>query len=539
MYWQRWRKGSTKNQNINTTLAITQFQLDSVILLSDESLHEITKHSQFILSKLTGAVLRDFSDIFLPACNETRSYQCPPNSCRNPVIPADSGGFRRNEIWQGGLLFSPFRCLTIPAEFGHSGIDTGMIRGMHRNGMQRNPVLCLFVLLLLPNKGNVTKQIQDNAFPPPSTILFPTPTTATINRQRHANPRRRRLHNGDDHPATNGNDHRQRRGSQTDDDNNTTTIHEHLPRSTSAHHDDHANAATPRHNDDNATNPPPSTSAHNDHARRNANDDDDVDVHGAHENTTAPTKTPQRPRKPQAAHETTPNAHNATPSGHDANEDDNTRGRRHDAMTHRRCAPTRPLPPPPLLLTTPSLSLLLTHYPPSPSPSLTPPPFLLTTPSLSLPPSFPTPSLHSLPLSFPTPCLHSLPPAFIPSFPTSPLPHCPPFSFSPPSSSSFPPLASTPTPPLLPPHSLHSLHFSPLPPLLPLPLSRFNLKNPIPVDSGPIPADSGPIPADSGPIPADSGPIPADSCGFLWIPADSCRNGRGTVKYCKTDEQSF
>ncbi|EDR16012.1 uncharacterized protein LACBIDRAFT_301592 [Laccaria bicolor S238N-H82] len=95
---------------------------------------------------------------------ELRSYQCPPNSCRNPVIPADSGGFRRNEIWQGGLLFSPFWCLTIPAEFGHSGIDTGMIRGMHRNGMQRNPVLCLFVLLLLPNKGNVTKQIQDHAF---------------------------------------------------------------------------------------------------------------------------------------------------------------------------------------------------------------------------------------------------------------------------------------------------------------------------------------------------------------------------------------
>ena len=33
-------------------------------------------------------------------------------------------------------------------------------------------------------------------------------------------------------------------------------------------------------------------------------------------------------------------------------------------------------------------------------------------------------------------------------------------------------------------------------------------------------------------------PIPADSCGFLWIPEDSgaipedsCRNGRGTVKY--------
>ena len=75
---------------------------------------------------------------------QRRSLQCPPNSCRNPVIPVESGGFQRNELWQEGLLFSSFRCLIIPVEFVHSGIETGMFRGIHRNGMQRNSG-CLFV----------------------------------------------------------------------------------------------------------------------------------------------------------------------------------------------------------------------------------------------------------------------------------------------------------------------------------------------------------------------------------------------------------
>ena len=78
-----------------------------------------------------------------------RSLQCPPNSCRNPVIPAEPGGFWNNEVWQEGLLFWSFRCLIIPAEFGHSGIETGMFRGMRRNGMQRNPVVYLFSICLL------------------------------------------------------------------------------------------------------------------------------------------------------------------------------------------------------------------------------------------------------------------------------------------------------------------------------------------------------------------------------------------------------
>ena len=38
-----------------------------------------------------------------------RSLQCPPNSCRTLVIPAKSGGFWSNQVWQEGLLFSSFQ----------------------------------------------------------------------------------------------------------------------------------------------------------------------------------------------------------------------------------------------------------------------------------------------------------------------------------------------------------------------------------------------------------------------------------------------
>ena len=49
-----------------------------------------------------------------------------------------------------------------------------------------------------------------------------------------------------------------------------------------------------------------------------------------------------------------------------------------------------------------------------------------------------------------------------------------------------------------------------------------------------IPVDSSPIPVESGPIPEESSPIPEEAGGFQRIPADSCRNGRGTVKYWST-----
>ena len=56
-----------------------------------------------------------------------RSYQCPPYSCWIPVIPAESGGIQWSKIWQEGLLIFSFWCILNPAEFGHSGIETGMV----------------------------------------------------------------------------------------------------------------------------------------------------------------------------------------------------------------------------------------------------------------------------------------------------------------------------------------------------------------------------------------------------------------------------
>ena len=66
-----------------------------------------------------------------------------------------------------------FRFLIIPAEFTHSGIETGMFRGMRRNGMHRNPVVWrmynvwhrLFVCCT-----PVTKQIQ-SSFPSTTTTI--------------------------------------------------------------------------------------------------------------------------------------------------------------------------------------------------------------------------------------------------------------------------------------------------------------------------------------------------------------------------------
>ena len=59
-----------------------------------------------------------------------RSYQCPPYSCWILVIPVESGGIQWSKIWQEGLLIFSFRCILIPVEFGHSGIETRMVPGL-------------------------------------------------------------------------------------------------------------------------------------------------------------------------------------------------------------------------------------------------------------------------------------------------------------------------------------------------------------------------------------------------------------------------
>ena len=64
-----------------------------------------------------------------------------------PLIPAGIRSFQWNKIWQEGLLFFFIPVPFIPAEFGHSRIETGMFHGIRRNGMQWNLVVCLFVCL--------------------------------------------------------------------------------------------------------------------------------------------------------------------------------------------------------------------------------------------------------------------------------------------------------------------------------------------------------------------------------------------------------
>jgi len=120
-----------------------------------------------------------------------RSYQCPPNSCRNPVILAESGGIQWNEIWQDGLLFFAFWCHIIPVEFVHSRIETGMFCGICRNGMQWNRIRLfgnyivwhsLFVCCTPVNKQTQCSSLSttNHRFPPPPSLL---PTTT--NHARH------------------------------------------------------------------------------------------------------------------------------------------------------------------------------------------------------------------------------------------------------------------------------------------------------------------------------------------------------------------
>jgi len=48
----------------------------------------------------------------------------------------ESGAFQRNTNWQRALPILPFLWFLVPAEFRHSGIDTGMFPGIHWNRMQ-------------------------------------------------------------------------------------------------------------------------------------------------------------------------------------------------------------------------------------------------------------------------------------------------------------------------------------------------------------------------------------------------------------------
>ena len=59
-----------------------------------------------------------------------------------------SSGIRWSKIWQEGLLIFSFWCILILTEFGHSGIETGMVPRLARMECNRNPVVCLIAVCL-------------------------------------------------------------------------------------------------------------------------------------------------------------------------------------------------------------------------------------------------------------------------------------------------------------------------------------------------------------------------------------------------------
>jgi len=85
---------------------------------------------------LRGPLVPNFSLPEVHFSQNSRSYQCPTDSCWIPVIPVDSSGFRRNGNWQRALPILSFRLFLVPADSLRSGIDTGMFPGIHQNGMQ-------------------------------------------------------------------------------------------------------------------------------------------------------------------------------------------------------------------------------------------------------------------------------------------------------------------------------------------------------------------------------------------------------------------
>jgi hypothetical protein len=95
---------------------------------------------------------------------------------------ADSGGFRWSEIWQEGLLIFSFRYILSPAEFGQSGIETGMVRGLaKRNGTG----IRLFVWHIAKQAIVAKQSIVCLAF---TILIFPLTTTTSLRHRRQPSP---------------------------------------------------------------------------------------------------------------------------------------------------------------------------------------------------------------------------------------------------------------------------------------------------------------------------------------------------------------
>ena len=88
---------------------------------------------------------------FSLSCSPTPhlSFSSVPFNFRGLIsapIPVGFWSFRWSKIWQEGLLIFSILCILSPLEFGHSGIETGMVPGLTRTECNQNPIVCLIIV---------------------------------------------------------------------------------------------------------------------------------------------------------------------------------------------------------------------------------------------------------------------------------------------------------------------------------------------------------------------------------------------------------
>jgi len=103
-----------------------------------------------------------------------RSYQCPPNSCRNPVILAESSGIK---FGRKACYFFPFQCLLFQRNLGilELRLECSVeFAGRECNGIQL--FVCLFVCFTPATKQTTNQTPCDMVsfhHPPPPPLLPP------------------------------------------------------------------------------------------------------------------------------------------------------------------------------------------------------------------------------------------------------------------------------------------------------------------------------------------------------------------------------
>jgi len=120
-----------------------------------------------------------------------------------PLIPAGIRSFQWNPEESSGMKLGRMACYffhsIILVEFGHSGIETRMFRGIRRNGMQQNGIWLfgnyivwhsLFVCCTPVNKQTQRSSLSttNHRFPPPPSLLPTTTNHARHRRQQCSSP---------------------------------------------------------------------------------------------------------------------------------------------------------------------------------------------------------------------------------------------------------------------------------------------------------------------------------------------------------------